>query len=483
MKLKELCLSADIYCPDTKGNIEITQVTCDSRRVTSGGLFVCLSGKRNDGEKYCEEAIKNGAAAIIHTSAEYGELYSDDNRLALSRLCRKMYGEGIEKLKLVAVTGTNGKTTVTELLRNIFTEAGHRCATVGTLGIRTPSGMLENVNMTTPDPEELYKALAEIAKQGCEYVFIEASSHALALKKLDALRFELGIFTNLTRDHLDFHLTEKEYFEAKRRLVGLSKRIITNTDTKHGREFCENALTCSQNTEADFTATNVKYGIDGVSYTLNQSIDIKCHIPGRFTVMNSLEAAAAALTLGVTPTHIQKALLASTAVPGRLERVELPESADVSVFIDYAHTPDALENLLLSVRDLAKGRRIVLVFGCGGDRDRGKRKLMGAVATKYADFTVVTSDNPRSEEPRDIIREILKGIDKEKRYAVIEKRLDAIRYVIEESRSGDVIILAGKGHEKYEIDKNGRHDFDEAEAVRKAWTEYEGNTRKPKNKS
>ncbi len=469
MKLCELCLAADIYCPDTKGNIEITQVTCDSRRVVGGGLYVCLCGNHENGEKYCEEAIKNGASEIIHTSSEYGELYSDDTRLALSRLCRKMYGEGIEKLKLVAVTGTNGKTTVTELLKNIFTEAGYKCGTVGTLGIRTPNGRVGNGNMTTPDPEELYKALSDMARQGCEYVFIEASSHALALKKLDALEFELGIFTNLTRDHLDFHLTEKEYFEAKRRLVGLSKRIITNADTKHGRDFCEGALTCSQNSDADFTATNVKYGIDGVSYTLNQSIDIECRIPGRFTVMNSLEAAAAALTLGIAPTHIQKALLNSTSVPGRLERVILPDDADISVFIDYAHTPDALENLLLSVRDFAKGRRVVLVFGCGGDRDRGKRKLMGAVATKYADFTVVTSDNSRSEEPRDIIREILKGIDKEKRYTVIEDRLDAIRYVMEDSRSGDVIILAGKGHEKYEIDKNGKHVFDEAEAVKNAW--------------
>ncbi len=483
MKLKELCRAADIYCPDTKGNIEITQVTCDSRRVERGGLYVCLSGKHEDGEKYCEEAIKNGAVEIVHTGSAYGELYSDDTRLALSRLCRKMYGEGIEKLKLIAVTGTNGKTTVTELLRNIFTEAGHTCATVGTLGIKTPNGRFGNGNMTTPDPEELYKVLSEIAEQGCEYVFIEASSHALALKKLDALEFELGIFTNLTRDHLDFHLSENNYFAAKQRLVGLSKRIITNADTKHGRDFCENALTCSQNDEADFWATNVKYGIDGVSYTLNGNIKIECPIPGRFTVMNSLEAAAAALTLGITPTHIQKALLKATGVPGRLERVKLPDDADVSVFIDYAHTPDALENLLLSVRDFAKGRRIVLVFGCGGDRDRGKRKFMGAVATKYADITVVTSDNSRSEEPRDIIREILKGIDKEKRYTVIENRLDAIRYVIKESRSGDVIILAGKGHEKYEIDKNGKHVFDEAEAVRKAWTEYEGNSRKSKNKS
>ena len=483
MKLCELCRAADVYCSDDKGELEITQVTCDSRRVVRGGLYVCLSGKHDDGEKYCGEAIKNGAAEILHTSVECGELYSDDTRLAYARLCMKMYGAGCEKLKLIAVTGTNGKTTVTELLRNIFTEAGYKCGTVGTLGIRTPSVRLDNRNMTTPDPEELYRALSEMAAQGCEYVFIEASSHALALKKLDALEFELGIFTNLTRDHLDFHLTEKNYFEAKQRLAGLSKRIITNIDTKHGKEFCINALTCSQNTDADFRATNVKYGIDGVSYTLNSSIDIRCRIPGRFTAMNSLEAAAAALTLGIKPSDIQNALSNTTSVFGRLERVDLPCGADVSVFIDYAHTPDALENLLLSVRDFADGRRIVLVFGCGGDRDRGKRKLMGAVATKYADFTVVTSDNSRSEEPRDIIEEILKGIDKEKRYTVIENRLDAIRYVINESCSGDIIILAGKGHEKYEIDKNGKHVFDEALAVRKAWTEYEGNSQKQKNKS
>ena len=475
MELWELCRAADINCPEEKKNIFISGVTCDSRRVQKDFLYVSLKGTREDGEKYCHEAIKRGATEIVHFEKGYGALYSDDTRLALSRLCKKMYGNGCDKLKLVAVTGTNGKTTVVELLYNIFSEAGYVCGTVGTLGIKTRYGKLDfGGTMTTPDPEELYKALSELEHLGCEYVFVEASSHALELRKLDALKFEVGIFTNLTRDHLDFHLTEKSYFEAKKRLVSLCKKVISNADAKYGKEFCSHALLCSEKEKADFRATDIKCETDGISYRLlteNAETDIVCKIPGNFTIMNTLEAAAAAYTLGVPFEKIRKGIERTASVDGRIERVMLPKDADVTVFIDYAHTPDALEKLLLSVRDFAKGRRIVLVFGCGGERDSGKRKLMGAVATKYADFTVITSDNPRNEDPDGIIKEILKGVDKEKRYTVIKNRRSAIEYAIKESKSGDIIILAGKGHEKYEIDANGKHPFDEAGTVRKAWSE------------
>jgi len=443
-------------------------------------LFVSIKGTQADGEDFAKEAEKKGAV-VLHRIPLEGELYSDDTRVSLSRLCRAFYGDGIERLRIVAVTGTNGKTTVTELLYSIFNRAGYKCGKIGTLGIYSDGKRLnfdpsdKNAHMTTPDPEELYPALAIMAKDGCEYVFIEVSSHALALKKTDALTFDIGIFTNLTRDHLDFHYTFENYLNAKSRLSGFCKKFIVNADDAFWREMSDSPITCSQKTFADFMANSVLlYGGDGCEYSLSSNrgaFTLRSRIAGSFTVMNTMQAAACALTLGIPEEYISEGIASLKAVPGRMERVVLPEGADISVFIDYAHTPDALENVLKSARRFSRGARVIVVFGCGGDRDRGKRKLMGSVATKHADLTVITSDNPRSEEPSDIINDILKGIDKEKRYAVIEDRADAIRYAVNEARSGDVILLAGKGHEKYEIDKTGTHPFDESLAVRKAWEE------------
>ncbi len=480
MQLSELCRAAAIYCPEPFRNKDICGVTCNLERVKKDTIFVCVKGERADGESFAKEAVKKGAV-VLHRIPVEGELYSDDTRMALARLCRAFYGEGIDRLRLIAVTGTNGKTTVTELLHSIFTRAGHKCGKIGTLGIYSDGKRLNfdpsfpEAHMTTPDPEELYPALAEMSKDGCEYVFMEVSSHALALKKIDALMFELGIFTNLTRDHLDFHYTFENYLKAKARLSGFCKKFIVNADDPFWGEISAKAITCSEKTFADFMANSVMlYGGDGCEYVLSSnrgSFSVRSHIAGRFTVMNTMQAAACALTLGISDEHISDGIADLMAVPGRMERIILPDGADLSVFVDYAHTPDALENILKSARRFSKGSKVLLVFGCGGDRDRGKRKLMGAVATKYADLTIITSDNPRTEDPSDIINDILKGIDKEKRYAVIENRADAIRYAVNEARSGNIILLAGKGHEKYEIDKEGTHPFDESFIVRKAWKE------------
>jgi len=480
MKLSELCRTAAIYCPERLGKQEILGVTCNLERVKHGMLFVSIKGTQSDGEGFAKEATKRGAV-ILHRIPVEGALFSEDTRWALSKLCRGFYGDGIDRLKLVAITGTNGKTTVTELLYSIFTRAGHKCGKIGTLGIYSDGKRLNfdpsdpNAHMTTPDPEELYPSLSQMARDGCEYVFMEVSSHALALKKIDALTFDMGIFTNITRDHLDFHRTFENYLKTKARLSGLCKKFIVNADDPFWGEMSDGPITCSEKTFADFMANSIElYGGDGCEYRLSSNrgtFTVRSHIAGRFTVMNTLQAAACALTLGASEEHISEGIASLKAVPGRMERVVLPENAEISVFIDYAHTPDALENILKSARRFSRDARVILVFGCGGDRDRGKRKLMGSVATKYADFTVVTSDNPRSETPSDIINDILKGIDKEKRYAVIEDRADAIKYAINIARSGDVVILAGKGHEKYEIDKNGTHPFDESLAVRKAWEE------------
>lgn len=492
MKLSELFLKVGMICPAEKAQIEIKGITSNSKRVEPGWLFVCLPGTRKDrfgksidGERYIDDAVSRGCAAFLSETEFDREngIFTADPLGDMSRLCRAFYGDGIEKLKLVAVTGTNGKTTTVQLLRSIFTVAGYACGTVGTLGCRSSAGEITVVpadllsGSTTPDPELLYQILSEMAKQGNEYVFIEASSHALARKKLDALRFECGIFTNITRDHLDFHLNEENYILAKAALSGLCKCFIVNADDPNHKRICERSITCSQNGNGYYTSKNEEY-IDhgGSRFELcrkgKRVACIHTHLCGSYNVMNTLEAAACALTFGIDADKVRDGIESLTRVDGRLERVKLSENADVEVYIDYAHTPDALRNLLTSAGRLSgKHGRTVLLFGCGGDRDKGKRREMGRIASAFADFTVITSDNCRSEDPGEIINDILKGTDKEKPYIVIPDRREAIKYAIMEARPGDTVILAGKGHEKYETDAMGTHPFDEAETARRAWEE------------
>lgn len=475
MKLSELFWGMDVFCPEELLETEISSITSDSRRATPGSLFVCIDGERDDGEKYADVAKANGAT-VLHRVSFPGEAFASDTRSILTRLCARINGCDKLKMKLVGVTGTNGKTTVTEMLGSIFKKSGVKCGKIGTLGMFSGETRLEtkvlreNAHMTTPEPEVLYPALAKMQMDGCRYVFMEVSSHALAQKRVDALDFEVGIFTNLTRDHLDFHGSFENYLKAKKRLSGLCKKFIVNADDPFYSSMSESFLTCSAKSFADFMAHPVElYGERGCSYRLlsnRGAFNVKCRIPGAFTVMNTLEAAACALTFGVDPEAIADGIFDTDNVPGRMEAVKVPDT-DISVYIDYAHTPDALENLLLTARNFAKEKKVTLVFGCGGERDRGKRKLMGAVATKYADLAVITSDNSRSENKSIIIDDILLGIDKEKCYTVIEDRESAIEYAITHANPGDIVLLAGKGHEKYEIDERGTHMFDEAELVKR----------------
>ena len=483
MRLSELCARAGIYFDPSFKDTEITRITSDSEKMIPGGLFVALRGLKCDGDEFIGRARELGAVAVLSESTR-GDLFTDDARLALAKLCRAFYGEGIERLKLVGVTGTNGKTTVVSLISSIANAAGKVCAVIGTLGCRVafPSGTVKELtgegHMTTPDPEVLYPSLSEAARLGAEYAFIEVSSHALAMKRADALRFETGIFTNLTRDHLDFHGTREEYLKAKARLAPLCDSFVVNGDDPAAAFIGgESAITCSVRSDADFMAENIRKDDDGGRcYDLVSpygSFPIKTMLPGDFSVMNTLEASAAGLLLGFEKYEIQHGIASLTCVPGRMERVPL-DIADFMVFIDYAHTPDALGKALNTSRELAKDGRVILLFGCGGDRDRGKRKSMGRIATMLADLTVVTSDNPRSEPPERIIEDILRGIDREKPYAVIPDRREAIEYAIEEARAGDVVLIAGKGHEKYEIGASGTFPFDEAEVVRKAFSHRRG---------
>lgn len=504
MKLIELITDIDIKCDfdACKSNIEfdeleISGIFSDSRKVESGSLFVCITGIRSDGHKYIKEAADKGASVIL---AEKGVridemifsredapilLRTENTRKALAYLWNSWYSRPADRLKLIAVTGTNGKTSVTHMLREIFDTALYKTGIIGTVKCYSGEKLIsirsedEKANMTTPDPKELYEILSVMRDDGIKYVFIEATSHALALDKLAPLRFEAAVFTNLTPDHLDFHKTMEDYLAAKMKLFHMTDTAIINGDDAYGMAIaaeaekggCKNIRLCTldEHQRYDFTAMNVKsFGCEGVEYILSSVCSVfkvKSPIPGRFTVMNTLEAAACALTLGIDCRSIRDALRHMKGIDGRFERVKLCTGADFSVFIDYAHTPDALRNLLLTAKDFRKkGQRIVLLFGCGGERDQSKRSEMGKIASHLADFTVITSDNSRSEDPRKIISDITVGFDfsfSRAQAQIIENRKEAIYYVIENALKGDIILLAGKGHEEYEIDREGKHPFSE----------------------
>jgi len=339
--------------------------------------------------------------------------------------------------------------------------------------------------MTTPDPEVLYPMLAKMAGQGAKIVVMEVTSHALCMQRCAPIRFDLGIFTNVTRDHLDFHGTQEAYFAAKKKLIDQSERILLNVDDAKLATLRavrpDGIYTCSvRSKQADYYPEEIGMSFSGVSYNLvspNARVRIGCPIGGLFGVINSVEAVAAAMLLGVKAHKIKDVMPLVQPIPGRMERVALPADMDCSVFIDYAHTPDALENLLKAVQRMKmRAQRVVLVFGCGGDRDRGKRAQMGQIASRYADYTVITADNSRGEQTSDIIADILKGVDRRAHYRVIRDRREAIRHVIAHARRGDVILLAGKGHETYEIKENQRLPFDERAIVAQAVAERRGST-------
>lgn len=493
MNLYTLCREAGIVIPEGLGDREIGGIKTDSRRVGSGDLFLCIRGLTFDGHEYMHDAIGRGAAAVVVDEAYRGEIplevpviVTEDTRHAAAMLYDAWYDHPSQKLKIIAVTGTNGKTSTTYMLRAIFEGAMHKCGLVGTVNCYSGDKRLdirsENplANMTTPDPEELYRMLAVMAEDGVEYVFMEATSHALALHKLDALNFEAAVFTNLTPEHLDFHGDMENYFLAKSRLFSMCKTAILNIDDRYGQKLAQTvkcpAVTCTTHGgKADFAATCVNdCGVDGSGYVLvsrNLRFTVRTPIPGAFNVINTLEAATCASVLGISPSVIMTSLASLAGIAGRIERVRLGAITDFAVFIDYAHTPDALSNLLTTARGIKRqGQRVVLVFGCGGDRDKSKRPIMGKIATELADFCIVTSDNSRSEAPMDIICDIVAQMDGD--YVIIPNRARAIEFAIREAHDDDIILLAGKGHEEYEIDKEGKHPFSEKEIAKQAALRY-----------
>ena len=474
MKLSALFSEAGLPYPEKYGDREITKIVTDSREATAGCMFISIVGHNNDGHEHIEEAVKKGADVIVAEQVRDGCVGGaaivkvENTRYAAARLYSVQCGSPDKRLKIVGITGTNGKTGTSFLLESIFLNAGISCAVIGTLGCRINGIPTElcRTGLTTPDSAQLYPFLAHLANIGVDYVFMEVSSHALALGRVEGIKFEYGIFTNLTRDHLDFHGGMEEYFECKAALFSSCRRCVINVDSPYGKILAERypeAIRCSCSS-GDAVAESAVSDRDGSRYILKYSggeLPIRLTALGDFFVTNSLLAAAVALDAKIPADSIIGGLSSFSGVSGRMERVS---SDEVDIIIDYAHTPDALERLLINAHALRqRGGRIILVFGCGGDRDRGKRKEMAHIASRLADICVVTSDNPRSEDPNTIIGDILKGIDKEKPYTVIASRKDAIRYAVSIGREGDMILLAGKGHEKYEINAEGRSSLDERE--------------------
>ena len=440
MRLETLCHLSGLETPAdmVSGATDIRAITTHSRTCVPGCMYICIPGMRADGHAFIEEALAKGAAAVVternhpcldgfvtkHSSAIF--LPCENTRRAAAALYRTWYGNPDEQLTLIGVTGTNGKTTVTSLICAILEEAGMEVGWIGTLGCRCRGRFLNiratdaSANMTTPDPQELYHILAVMAEEGVRVVVMEVSSHALALHKVWPLHFSVAVFTNFTQDHLDFHGSMEAYLEAKARLLDQCETALINVDDAsfcalQGRAKADLTASCLRE-DTDYWAKDaVSRGADGVEYIFGERMGgsqlLRCAIPGAFTVSNTLLAAACARHMGVLPETVRTALAKFAGVPGRMERVALPDAAGCSVFIDYAHTPDALEKLLLCVRAFREpGQRIILLFGCGGDRDPGKRPIMAAVAARYADVIYLTSDNSRSEDPEEILDQIAAGM-------------------------------------------------------------------------
>lgn len=470
MKLSQILKNINVL--NNYPDVDVLDVTQDSRLVKDGSLFVCINGAAFDGHSVADDMLNNGAVAVI-VERDLGldnQVIVENSRAVFSQICANFFGNPADKLKLIGLTGTNGKTTTTFMIKQILENVGKKVGLIGTVQ-NMICDEIYPAKYTTPDPYELQKLFSMMVEAECEYCVMEVSSQALAQGRVNGLRFKLGAFTNLTQDHLDYHKTWENYFNSKRILFENCEIAVTNADDEYGLEIVkgldfEKLVTYAVNTNnASFVAKNVTFKPNGVEYELVGDTIGRCYcpIPGRFSVYNSLCAATCALALGIGFNDVLGAISKSNGVKGRIEVV--PCDRDFTIIIDYAHSPDGLENIISSLREIAKGR-VVTVFGCGGDRDKTKRPKMGRIAAELSDFCVVTSDNPRSENPSEIIKDILvgmQGIDTP--YEVVELRYDAIEYAIRNAQKDDIILLAGKGHETYQILPTGTIHFDEREVV------------------
>ena len=474
MKLKELLAGISVLEMTADPELDIANVAYDSRKVTEGGLFVAISGFATDGNRFIPMAMEKGAAAVVTAKKPEGKIpyiLVESDRFALAMIGCNFYGHPAKSMTMIGVTGTNGKTSTTLLLKQVLEKTlGAKVGLIGTMENMVGDEIIPT-ERTTPESFELQGLFARMRDAGCTHVVMEVSSHAIALDRVAGVHFSVGAFTNLTEDHLDFHKTMEDYCDTKAELFQRCDFGVANRDDDYFDRMIDKAtckmLTTSVKNKADLYAEQLELHADGISFVAisgdcKQKVSLP--IPGRFTVYNALSVLGISLQLGISLEAAAGALATAKGVRGRVEVVPTP-GKPYTVLLDYAHTPDGLENVLTSVRDFCKGR-LIAVFGCGGDRDPIKRPIMGRIGVQIADLAVITSDNPRTEAPMDIIADILQGISKDQQnYIVIEDRRKAIQYAMDIAQKDDMIVLAGKGHETYQEINGVKYHLDEREEV------------------
>ncbi len=470
MKLKALLQDVETKNVYTL-NPDITSVTSDTSKIRRSSLFVCIKGNNFDGHNFAEKALEKGAAAII-CERDLGlknSIIVEDSRKAYALISAAFYGSCHKKLRIIGVTGTNGKTTTSYVLKKILEDAGFKTGLIGTVSVVIGKEKYP-ADLTTPDPADLHRYLMLMSIAGCEACVMEVSSQALAQERVYGINFECAVYTNLSPEHLDYHKNMANYAAAKSKLFSASKISVINSDDDYAPVMAKRALgkakTYGRNENADYRAEKIKLTSDGVTYTLctkKGDYGINFDGMGVFSVYNSMAALGVADALGLNMDRAVRSVARFDGILGRMEKVK--NNFGLNIIIDYAHTPDSLMNALKTLRSVYDGR-LITVFGCGGDRDKEKRPLMGKVACEYSDFVFVTSDNPRTENPEEIIKDIICGLDK-KKYFKITDRTMAIKSALYSAKAGDTVLIAGKGHEKYQISGTQKIYFNEREIIRK----------------
>ena len=482
MILQKLLEKVDYKVIQGNLNVDVKGISYDSRHTKNEDVFFCIKGFKREGHKFANDAIRKGAKVVV--CEEDIQIYNkqttvikvEETRKALAIVSATFYNNPCEKMKMIGVTGTNGKTTTTFMIKKILEQEGFKVGLVGTISNHIGNIIIPS-ERTTPESLDLHKLFSEMVEKNCQYCVMEVSSHSLALDRVYGIKFDIGIFTNLTRDHLDFHKTFENYYKAKLRLFKKSSISIINIDDNYGKridnEISGLSFSYSVKEESDFRALNEKCENEYSTYDImikNKCENIKVGLPGEFNIYNSLGAVVASLFLGISIDSIKKGLR-DVVVSGRCEKIGNKYNLPYTIILDYAHTPDGLENILTTANKFKKNR-LISVFGCGGDRDKVKRPQMGKIGTSLSDISIITSDNPRTEEPMSIIDDIIKDIT-EGNYEVIENRKDAIKRAIDLAEPGDVIVIAGKGHETYQQLKDGKIYFNEREIVDRILKEKE----------
>ena len=482
MRLCELFNGIQVINSNTNLECEVAYITNDHRKVRQNYIFVAIKGQNRNGADYISLALEKGAVAIVTQEKDSCDgkipyILVDNVRSTIAKMWSNYYDNPAKDITTVAITGTNGKTSSAYFLYSILQSSKIPCGLISTIEClangekiyRTNECSVSDINsaMTTPDPESLYSIYGAMRNRGVKIVVMEASSHALEQNRLDGIEIEIGAFTNLTSEHMDYHKNIDDYFNAKEKLMKKSKLCVINADDEYGKLLAEKysykSVTFSLNNFADFYANECKVNLEGCRYSLNhknQSIRITTKTLGNFNIYNSMLAASCAKLLGIDNKYIKQGIEEINQIKGRLERYK-----NKNIYIDYAHTPDAMRKVIMLFKEIEPQKKLTVLFGCGGERDREKRSEMGNLSTTLADFTVITSDNSRGEDPKEIIADILKGVLPNRKYTVIVNREEAIKYIAKKLKKDEILLLLGKGHEAYEITSSGKKHFDEREVL------------------